>query len=148
MCEGILRPFIVSGELPGWSFRFDGSVRRFGCCKYTRKEITLSAKLTELNNESDVRDTMLHEIAHALLSKAEGHGYLWKETVKKLGGKPERCYSGKDIKTPEKSFRGTCPGCQRTIERFKRMQIACGRCCKKHNGGKFTNDYKFNWERK
>ena len=59
----------------GWRFRFDHARRRFGSCKYREKAITLSRPLTLLNGEAEVRDTVLHEIAHALCP-GDGHGPL------------------------------------------------------------------------
>ena len=57
-------------KLPAaWSFQFDRSKVRFGKCNYAKKEISLSQHLVQLNTETEVRDTILHEIAHALASR-------------------------------------------------------------------------------
>src|SRR5687767_14955649 len=61
----------------GWTFGFDHARRRFGRCDYTDKRITLSRALTFLNSVDEVRDTVLHEIAHALTPGA-GHGARWR----------------------------------------------------------------------
>ena len=55
------------GLLPRWSFAFDRAERRFGSCNERKRRITLSAAIVRLNSESEVRDTILHEIAHALV---------------------------------------------------------------------------------
>ena len=60
---GLMREHRVPGD---WLFEFDRSKVRFGRCHYGRKEISLSRHLVELNDEAEVRDTILHEIAHAL----------------------------------------------------------------------------------
>jgi peroxiredoxin Q/BCP len=39
----------------GWRFQFDNAKRRFGCCKYRSREITLSKPLTQLNDEKEVK---------------------------------------------------------------------------------------------
>jgi hypothetical protein len=52
--------------LPKWSFQFDSAKLAFGKCNFTDRVISLSRHLVELNNEAEVRDTVLHEIAHAL----------------------------------------------------------------------------------
>lgn len=49
-----------------WSFSFDNAIERFGSCRLTSKKISLSKKLIELNSIERVRNTLLHEIAHAL----------------------------------------------------------------------------------
>ena len=84
---------------PGWRFNFDRARRRFGCCWTTRKLITLSRPLTELNDEAEVRDTILHEIAHALVPG--GHTPAWRRMCEKLGAVPRRCYAGDAVKLPE-----------------------------------------------
>jgi hypothetical protein len=58
----------------GWRFEFDNAPRRFGCCKYRSKRITLSKKLTELNDEENVLDTILHEMAHLIDFKMQKLG--------------------------------------------------------------------------
>jgi len=57
--------------LVGWTFKFDHARRRFGCCNFTRRTISLSRPLTFLNDDAEVRDTILHEIAHALAGLPE-----------------------------------------------------------------------------
>jgi hypothetical protein len=47
----------ADGLFPHWTFAFDRAIRRFGCCNERKKLITLSAHLTEMNSEADVRDT-------------------------------------------------------------------------------------------
>ena len=49
-----------------WSFGFDRSKVRFGKCDYGKKRISLSRHLVEANGIAVVRETILHEIAHAL----------------------------------------------------------------------------------
>ena len=62
----------LSNDKFDWQFKFDNSKRRFGQCVYGRKYglpyhmIKLSKPLVALNSEEQVRDTILHEIAHAL----------------------------------------------------------------------------------
>ena len=52
--------------LSHWEFGFDRAKRRFGACNFSKKRISLSKYLTEVNEIEQVRDTILHEIAHAL----------------------------------------------------------------------------------
>ncbi len=73
--------------------------RRFGCCNFTRRRISLSRPLTFLNDEAEVRDTILHEIAHALTPKT-GHGPAWKAMCLRIGAKPVRCFQTDEVVTP------------------------------------------------
>ena len=43
--------------LKDWTFHFDKAIRRFGMTRIKVKTISLSARLTELNNEEEVKDT-------------------------------------------------------------------------------------------
>ena len=73
--------------LNDWTFRFDHARRRFGSCQPRRKVITLSRPLAFLNAEPQVRDTVLHEIAHAL-TPGDGHGSRWKRKCVEIGAEP------------------------------------------------------------
>lgn len=91
----------------GWRFRFDDARRRFGCCRYATKEITISRHLTALNSEREVLQTITHEVAHALCGKAEGHGLTWSRTHRALGGDGRRCYTpewaGGQVRQPSRT---------------------------------------------
>lgn len=125
--------------LTQWRFAFDSSVRRFGYCSPRRLLISLSKNLTALNSETEVINTILHEIAHALVP-LDNHGEAWKRVAVDIGCSGDRCYSDKVI-TPTPSFSGECPGCHRIVKRFRRKRIACGVCCK----GVFNPAYLIQW---
>lgn len=129
----------------GWYFDFDRAVRRFGCCHYSSKTITLSEKLTTLNSESRVRQTLLHEVAHALAGHKAHHGATWKAICRSIGGDGQTYYSSANTATPAHKYTGTCPNCSRTIYRNRRGNIACGKCCNRLNGGKYDEQYKIVW---
>lgn len=77
----------------GWRFEFDAAERRFGCCFYVKKLITISRVLTELNSEEQFLDTLRHEIAHAIAGFKAGHGHDWKLVCVMTGAKPIACYN-------------------------------------------------------
>lgn len=74
-----------------WSFQFDNAKKRLGLCTYSTKTISMSRYMVAYSDEEAVRQTMLHEIAHALLPTRDqwgqkvGHGPLWKAKAKSLG---------------------------------------------------------------
>jgi predicted SprT family Zn-dependent metalloprotease len=123
----------------GWRFGFDSAIRRFGCCKYGKKEITLSQRLVLVNNEESVLDTILHEIAHAIVGPRHGHNAVWKAKAIEIGCNGKRCYSSKEVVIPETRYVAICRTCGHTHKRYKRPTrvSACGLCCK----GKFNADY-------
>lgn len=80
----------------GWKFKWDGAKRRLGCCSYSRKTIQLSRFYTKTLDVEEVKNTALHEIAHALAvirfgRAGHGHGLYWKQVCCEIGAKPERC---------------------------------------------------------
>lgn len=68
-----------------FKFKWIRSNNYCGKCSYKKKEIQLSKSITELNNEEIVKDTILHEIAHALIGPNHGHNFVWKEKAIEIG---------------------------------------------------------------
>src|SRR2546421_7680141 len=85
--------------LAEWRFRFDHAGRRFGSCRTSQKLITLSRPLTILNSSDQVRDTILHEIAHAL-TPGDGHGERWRAMCQQIGAAAIRCYDDDAVVSP------------------------------------------------
>lgn len=132
-----------------WDFKFDNSKRSFGSCQFKeymirhRKAcasdlpvatfrgviITLSKPLTELNSEEEVRDTILHEIAHALCGPHVGHSKVWKETANRLGCRAKSCYDSSNVILPPRRYIAKCPNCGEQKEYDRRSDIIfCGDC--------------------
>lgn len=96
-------------------FLLDQGTSRLGHCrtywgpdgKVARKngifgKITLSARFIQHNSLAEVKDTILHEIAHAICNmrhgiiknfqgKRESHGSAWKTVALEVGAKPRSC---------------------------------------------------------
>src|SRR5438045_777810 len=117
----------------GWTFAFDHARRRFGKCDYTHRRITLSRALTFLNGIDEVRDTLLHEIAHALCPDG-GHGPRWRAVCRRIGARPVRCYSDDAVVSPPRRaapYRFGCPRCDWWVDRrriARRKNFVCTRC--------------------
>ena len=71
--------------LQGWNFKFDHARRRAGQCDFTNQTISLSRHYARLANDEHIRDTILHEIAHALVGPSHGHNNIWRSMAMKLG---------------------------------------------------------------
>lgn len=79
--------------LSGWTFAWDHAKRRLGSCRYQDRRITLSRHFVAHNGhrQDQIRDTILHEIAHALAwthHGEKGHGLHWRAWCRKLGALP------------------------------------------------------------
>lgn len=134
---------LINKYIPDWRFKFDRSKRRFGACMHSSKTISLSKYLVELNVESEVIDTILHEIAHALAGPQHGHDDYWKSKCIELGARPERCYDASKVVQPEKKIKYVCPnGHIRSYHRMLKKTYACVKCCTDFNFGKYSEQFK------
>lgn len=132
--------------LNDWTFEWDRALSRFGSCHHSQKKITVSLKLVKINSFEDCKDTILHEIAHALAGYREGHGPYWKQICIKIGAKPERCYDSDKIKAVESKYTEYCSNCDYTCPRHRKSPAtarpkACYYCCKKYNNCKFSKKF-------
>ena len=90
-----------------WSFVWDTrAVRRYGQCRYGKREIGITRKLANINTIEETKDVVLHEIAHALTGRGHGHDNVWKRMCRKVGARPERCYKPEDKGGTVKTIKG------------------------------------------
>jgi predicted SprT family Zn-dependent metalloprotease len=81
----------------GWTFGFDRAKRRVGQANYAQKRITLSSLMVAHADKEYITQTLLHEIAHAMLpsrdayGKVIGHGQRWKMQAAAIGYTGDRC---------------------------------------------------------
>ena len=91
----------------GWSFVWDTrAVRRYGQCRYRKREIGVTKVLANLNTIEETKDVVLHEIAHALTGRGHGHDAVWKRMCIKVGARPERCYKSEENGGTVKTTKG------------------------------------------
>ena len=105
----------------GWRFKFDRAVRRIGACHHRTKRISLSQYATSVNDEVAVRNTILHEIAHAICGFSEGHGPVWKAKCLEIGGDGNRLGSIA-VRAPHK-WQIKCSDCGYIWKRYRRPHI-------------------------
>ena len=116
----------------GWMFEFDNAKRRFGCCNYRTKTISLSRELVLLNNEERVKNTILHEIAHAIVGRGHGHNGAWKRVALEIGCDGNRCYSSENTTIVQGKYKATCPKCNHVHHKHRKPKNrqSCGKCSK------------------
>jgi predicted SprT family Zn-dependent metalloprotease len=107
--------------LHDWSFAFNRRKRTMGLCLYARRTIELSVHLVDRNGPEEVRDTILHEIAHALVGPGHGHDAVWRRKCLEVGARPERC---SEADMPPGRWRARCGGCGTHFHRYRRPREA------------------------
>lgn len=114
--------------LAGWTVEYDAAKGRAGICRFGPRVVGLSAPLTRLHSIDEVRDTVLHEIAHALVGPRHGHDGTWRETARRIGCSGERCVPA-DAPRVEPAWLGVCAA-GHTAGRHRRPErvMTCGRC--------------------
>ncbi len=96
--RALAETLIAEHGLDGWRVRIDNAKRRLGGCHFRQKTIGLSRQYIAVEKDDVIRDTILHEIAHALAGPDEGHGPVWKETAARIGATPKRCADAEGMK--------------------------------------------------
>lgn len=90
-----------------WTFAFDNAKRRCGNCNFGKRKISLSRHYVSMNDEWDIRDTILHEIAHAIAGFKAGHGPDWKAVARRIGATPKRCADA-SVEMPKAPWKLVC----------------------------------------
>src|SRR5438034_569078 len=88
----LARALLAHHHLSQWRFQFDNATKRAGCCHYARQQISLSYEFAQQAADEEIRDTLLHEIAHALVGKAHQHDEVWRAKALEIGCSGRRCY--------------------------------------------------------
>lgn len=126
--------------LGDWTFRFDNARARFGACRYQTRQITVSRHLARLCSEAEVRNTVLHEVAHALVGRVHGHDDVWRRTALAIGSDGRRTDDGP--LGAEGRWTGRCPA-GHVVHRHRRPSrvMSCSTC----SPGRFDHGAIFEW---
>ena len=114
--------------LHGWTFAFDRARVRAGACHFGDRRITLSRALAAAQDEAQVRETVLHEVAHALVGPRHGHDGVWRARARAIGATGERCYVADEPVVPGR-WQGRCVA-GHVVHRHRRpvRLLLCARC--------------------
>ncbi len=112
--------------LDRWIFRFDLASSRGGICKYDHKLIALSNIYSLTSSESEIMNTILHEIAHALVGPQHNHDATWLTKAKSIGCTGEVTIGREGVKT---RYIQSCTYCGwvRRVQR-RRFNTVCVQC--------------------
>jgi predicted SprT family Zn-dependent metalloprotease len=144
--EKLAKDLMNQHGLHYWNFKFDNAKRRLGLCSYSNRTISLSKHLTLLNELPRVKNTILHEIAHALVGCNNGHNWIWRQKAIEIGCDGNRCANVKttDLVRTKGNYTAICTTCGTEHRRFKapKHQCSCGEC-----SNRFDAKYILNWEK-
>lgn len=115
--------------LTDWSFAFDRARVRAGACHHHDRRISLSPHLTRAHDEAQVRETLLHEIAHALVGPRHGHDEVWRARAVAIGATGRRCYAAGEEPVVAGRWQGRCSA-GHVVHRHRRPTrvLVCTRC--------------------
>ena len=139
----LARSLMDQHGLGDWDLKFDHARQRLGCTEMGIRLgaspqrircISLSAELIRLNDERVVRETILHECAHAIAGTQARHGAAWQRVASALGCSPTATYRREGLTEPVREYVGTCPKCGLEIQRYRRMAGACRVCDRAGHG--------------
>lgn len=129
---------------PGITFQWDRAKSRFGYYNYDKKLISLSYILTAIRPESEVRGTVMHEIAHSLTPAGENHGPLWKAQMIEFGLPTTACSATVvDVSRLKGNWYGVCPKGHKSQHFFRKprnLKKSCGIC-----SPEFNDKYLLRW---
>lgn len=115
--------------LHAWHFQFDHCTRRAGSCNFRDQRITLSLNLAQSDSEAEIRETLLHEIAHALVGKKHNHDAVWRAKAQEIGCSGQRTHQ---MKFAPARWRVRCENnCWSHTAERRNPRLIC-----KHCGGK------------
>ncbi len=123
----------------GWRFVLSRGKSLLGSCNYRQKQIKVSRYLIERGTDAEVRDTVLHEIAHALVGGKVGHNWIWRAKCREIGAKPERLAHAVSYTVPHKIelecvTHGTIDKRHRKLKAGMLARLWCLKCGPAHKG--------------
>lgn len=112
--------------LCGWKFAYNRRKRAMGFCCYNLRSIELSIHFVVHNDMDAIVDTLLHEIAHALVGSDHGHDKVWKAKCREIGATPQRLGQAT---MPTGKWQANCHACGRLYHRHRRPKRMQGWYC-------------------
>jgi len=112
--------------LTGWRIKLDHARRRAGQCDFNTKVISLSRLYVRGADKDHIRDTILHEIAHALVGPSHGHDAVWRQKAREIGCTATRCHN---LNFSKARWIMQCPNGCFSVERHRRKSgLVCAKC--------------------
>lgn len=135
--QNLARTLMDQHGLQHVPFKFDRAVKRLGMTTFRRYpatgheeivNISLSAVYVDLLPEDEIRDTILHEIAHAKAGFDAGHNHEWRRIARSIGCNAMRCAT--PSAKPNEPWQGICANGHRSqgMHRAPQRVRSCSKC--------------------
>lgn len=113
-------------RLEGWRVVVSQKKRKLGYCDYTTRTISLSGFHLDTDDDDEIRDTILHEVAHALAGPEARHGNTWVRIARSIGcnGRPKAM-----LKLERYPWISICATCGRILRRVVRPRLTECKSC-------------------
>ena len=112
--------------LDGWKIKFDHARRRAGLCDFRQNTISLSRHYVRHAELGHITDTILHEIAHALVGSGHGHDAVWRQKAREIGCTATRCHN---LNFSDERWIMRCPNGCFDVKRHRRKKgLVCMKC--------------------
>jgi hypothetical protein len=135
------RAWLATYHLEHWGFQFDHATKRAGCCNYRDRVISLAYGYARYATDEEIADTILHEIAHALVGQAHGHNQVWQAQAIALGCSGTRCH---DTQFTPPRYIVTCEhACWVTTAERRKRGVVCRTC---HGKVRYTTYTEERWQ--
>jgi len=112
----------------GWRFEFDRSKKTLGWCKHYGKKITMSKYLSVVRPMDDIKDTILHECAHAICGHSHHHDWVWKMKCREIGCSGKVTAALLPSEKPAGKYTATCRCNTYVFYRRITRSLRCRRC--------------------
>jgi len=121
--------------LQDWTFEISKDKRTLGWCIYDTKTICFSEEYLHIG-DAEITDTILHEIAHALVDPKNGHNHIWRAKCREIGARPERLAPPHAQAETRPHYVIKCSKCGKELARRYRIKNAIWRATSKCCGAK------------
>jgi len=147
----------------GWRISYNNAKKAAGTCMWKMrnvgfgiqeayaKEVQLSMHFLQQNlgegKAFEWEEVIRHELAHAVdfeLRKKSNHDRHWVAVANAMLSTGERTFTDNQIGDEKPSkYTLVCGSCGKESKKHRRptRESACGKCCREHNGGRFSKEF-------